>query len=251
MFEGQPASGNRASGNRASAPSQRTQQYLKKAAGQVVLVVVSVLIALQIAEWTENLEADRRYHTQLTRLADDLRADTSFYQSIVMRRLPSKIEGLRVAKAWIQGDVTVKDTLDFLNTVQRGAIFGTGIFPVANFTYREMASTGEVSRIRNAPLRVNLHRYYREMEVMERRAQRQSSDYIQFVNGYATFDYSRPLQIESYDRERMMQAMTSDRFTTLVNLEYTYAQAIEQEMIDLRNLALKLLQTIEKEIEKR
>ena len=46
-----------------------------------------------------------------------------------------------------------------------------------------------------------------------------------------------------------MGPMRSDRFTTLVNLEYTYAQAIEQEMIDLRNLALELLQTIEKEIE--
>jgi len=47
----------------------------------------------------------------------------------------------------------------------------------------------------------------------------------------------------------MMGPMRSGRFTTLVNLGYTYAQVIEQEMIDLRNLALELLQTIEKEIE--
>jgi len=225
------------------------QSYLKKAAGQVALVVVGVLIALQIAEWTDDLEADRRHRTYLTRLAGDLRADTSFSQSIVMRRRPSTLEGLKVAKAWIQRDVTVKDTLGFLNTVQRGAIFGTGLFPVADFTYKQIVLSGEASRIQNASLRVNLHRYYRETEVMEKRAQRQNKQLPSVRKRYATFDYSRPLQIDSYDQKRMMRAMRSDRFTTLVNPEHTYAEAIEQEMIDLQNLALKPLQTIAQEIE--
>lgn len=230
-------------------PTRISRQHIKRAAVQVGLVVVGVLLALQIAEWTENIEADRHHHVQLTRLADDLRSDTSFYQSIVMRRLPSKLEGLQIAKAWVEGDVTVTDTLDFLNTVQRGAIFGTGIFPSSRFTYTEMLATGEVSNIADPALRKSLHAYYREMEIMQNRAERQRSGYIDFVNGHATFDYSRPLRIDPYDQQRMIEAMESDEFTTLVNLEYTYAQAIEQEMIDLRNLALELLQSIEKEIE--
>jgi hypothetical protein len=211
------------------------------AAVEVAIVTAGVLLALQIGVWRQNAEDRAMDRVYLSRLADDLRADTSLYQSIVLHRLPSKLEGLQTAKAWTRGDLQVRDTLAFLNTVQRGAIFGTGTLPVTDFTYRELLATGEMRRVEDVSLKKDLHTYYRELEVFRERIERQRSGYMAFVNGYATFDYSRPLHIAPDDRRRMIEAMDSDRFTTLVNLEYTYAQIVEQETVELRGLAEDLI----------
>ncbi|MDF0718209.1 DUF6090 family protein [Muricauda sp. 334s03] len=54
----------------------KTGKYLKYAFGEIILVVVGILIALQINNWNENRLENNRARTLLTNMVQDLATDT-------------------------------------------------------------------------------------------------------------------------------------------------------------------------------
>jgi hypothetical protein len=59
----------------------KTRRYFKYAIGEIVLVVIGILIALQINNWNENRKEQRRQHKLVTQLLEDAIADSLFYSS--------------------------------------------------------------------------------------------------------------------------------------------------------------------------
>lgn len=56
----------------------KTTQYLKYALGEIVLVVLGILIALQINNWNEQRKETHRARALLKGMADELKADTLY-----------------------------------------------------------------------------------------------------------------------------------------------------------------------------
>ena len=61
----------------------KTGKYLKYAIGEIVLVVIGILIALQINNWNENQKLESRAQDYYTQLLDDLNNDIISTQSII------------------------------------------------------------------------------------------------------------------------------------------------------------------------
>ena len=59
----------------------KTGKYLKYAIGEIVLVVIGILIALQINNWNENRKTHRKEVILAEQLLEDARADSVFFQS--------------------------------------------------------------------------------------------------------------------------------------------------------------------------
>lgn len=57
-------------------------QYLKYAAGEIILVVLGILIALQINNWNENRKEKAAIKTHLVNLIEDLKSDSITLQQI-------------------------------------------------------------------------------------------------------------------------------------------------------------------------
>ena len=55
----------------------KTGKYLKYAIGEIVLVVIGILIALQINNWNENRKLENSKETLMFALKKELRADIS------------------------------------------------------------------------------------------------------------------------------------------------------------------------------
>jgi len=51
----------------------KTRKYLKYAIGEIVLVVIGILIALQINNWNENQKHSREENTMLKNLHENLK----------------------------------------------------------------------------------------------------------------------------------------------------------------------------------
>ena len=56
----------------------KTGKYLKYAFGEIVLVVIGILIALQINNWNEERKLDNRKQEYYSQLLDDLNSDIIF-----------------------------------------------------------------------------------------------------------------------------------------------------------------------------
>lgn len=57
-------------------------QYLKYAFGEIILVVIGILIALQINNWNENRIENNQVHALLESMIQDLKADTTFLKKV-------------------------------------------------------------------------------------------------------------------------------------------------------------------------
>ena len=53
----------------------KTGKYFKYAIGEIILVVIGILIALQINNWNENSVAQARIEIRLTNMIQDLQSD--------------------------------------------------------------------------------------------------------------------------------------------------------------------------------
>ncbi len=59
----------------------KTGKYFKYAIGEIILVVIGILIALQINNWNENRKAEKIELTYLIRLKNDLEKDTLYLEN--------------------------------------------------------------------------------------------------------------------------------------------------------------------------
>lgn len=63
--------------------NNKTGKYLKYAVGEIVLVVIGILIALQINNWNETRKQDKAEKEFITSVKNDLKQDNAFIQLII------------------------------------------------------------------------------------------------------------------------------------------------------------------------
>ena len=78
--------------------SSRAGRYLLYALGEIALVMIGILLALQVNNWNQN-RIDRRSEIKyLKNLQKDLKQDTLRINRLVFKRFDKKMEGLQLAK---------------------------------------------------------------------------------------------------------------------------------------------------------
>ena len=129
----------------------KTSKYLKYAIGEIILVVIGILIALQINNWNENRKLQLKSHEYLQRLKLDLdnvskdvnsslrSTDRKYHQALVVlealeskKLLPLRQNDFeRHLKEYFQFQITIQNTT----------------------AYNEMLSSGDLGLIKNEWLR--------------------------------------------------------------------------------------------------
>ena len=139
-------------------------KYLLYAIGEIVLVVIGILIALQINNWN-NYNLDRISEKDyLTRISNDLISDTLNF-SWTIKSLKNKQESLGSLLELINKEqiITVDST-----TVLRYLMSGTNLSiahpGIANGTFEELKNTGAMKHFRSTLLRSAINDYYFKSE---------------------------------------------------------------------------------------
>lgn len=88
----------------------KTTKYFKYAIGEIILVVIGILIALQINNWNEANKNAKREHAFLTNLQKDLRSDSLRLKDI-KEKLKIAVSYKRVFEREMEGTVTDPDSL--------------------------------------------------------------------------------------------------------------------------------------------
>ena len=142
----------------------KTAYYFKYAIGEIVLVVVGILIALQVNNWNEQRKNENRAVSYQKRLKEDIKEelkgleDRIEYYTLVRKHGESVIDAL----------TSHPDSLNIgflINLYQATQIWE---FRVVNDTYQELISSGNIELISNPDLRKYITRYYNETEALLR-----------------------------------------------------------------------------------
>lgn len=145
--------------------NNRTGRYLTYAIGEIILVVIGILIALQINNWNESRKKEKLKNTYLVRLINDVKKDTSNINFLVKelsinQACITKLI-LNIGKA--SSDVDLDSSLtDFF---YRGWIISE--FVATSNTYTDLSQTGNMNIINNSNLVDEIIRYYGFIQVIE------------------------------------------------------------------------------------
>ena len=82
----------------------KAMQYFKYAIGEIILVVIGILIALQINNWNENRQAKRLVSSHLASIREDLKLD--------LKQIETNAESLKTHE---EATLNIKDFLDDKN----------------------------------------------------------------------------------------------------------------------------------------
>ncbi|MGB5243586.1 MAG: DUF6090 family protein, partial [Lutimonas sp.] len=162
------------------ADDNRPLKYIRYAIGEIVLVVIGILIALQINNWNEsrkNKEKENKYLSNINReiINDSLTLERSWFKN-----RQKKIECLELAKKYVMGDYFPKDTILFINNVGFGGINSRASFIGSSRTYNELVSTGNLSLISNDSIRELIVSYYNNKDFLDEYSKNIRSDYATY-----------------------------------------------------------------------
>ena len=136
----------------------KTGKYLKYAVGEIVLVVIGILIALQINSWNEEYKLGKQEVKYLTEIKNNLLIDQqSVVNSINLNnRKIATIDSLMIL---LSNSDKSSDYMEYLasNTLLL-TVFPT--FEPVKVAFDNMISSHSIAIIKNEELRLNLSTYY-------------------------------------------------------------------------------------------
>ena len=134
----------------------KTSKYLKYAIGEIILVVIGILIALQINNWNENNKSEKEANFQLSKLRDNLISDKAQLNAAIS--IDSLyIDSLIFCVKVLSGEIEAQkekfiDHLQYLSSIMS--------FDPIRGTFDGLISSGKIELIRNQNLLEGLFSYY-------------------------------------------------------------------------------------------
>ncbi|WP_242156386.1 DUF6090 family protein [Aestuariivivens sediminis] len=137
----------------------KTTKYLKYAIGEIVLVVIGILIALQINNWNEIRKANKKSRNYLIEIKSDLKTDT-----IRFNRAIKLLNNMIADEKWVLNatDYTYKD-VDRLWECISGWYMP---FNINTRTFREMQNEGNSKLVGFDKLSEKINDYYIRIDNM-------------------------------------------------------------------------------------
>lgn len=134
----------------------KTAKYFKYAIGEIVLVVIGILIALQINNWNEKQIIKKKESLILKELLNSINSDLQKYQNLSIPRLERKKAGIDSLESYIFDKKAIEDSLflDFYSKLKQDIYMGVDDGP-----FEALKSSG-LEIISNDSLRTALNKAY-------------------------------------------------------------------------------------------
>ena len=138
----------------------KTTKYFKYAIGEIILVVIGILIALQINNWNENRQKRSLEGDYLTEIKENLVRDTVNINSVMQFQI-QKIDSIK--ETLILFKQAENDLPYFASLEQKLPVLASHYdFEPVKTAFDNMVSSEKISLISNKKLRAELSSYYSE-----------------------------------------------------------------------------------------
>jgi hypothetical protein len=226
----------------------KTTRYFKYAIGEIVLVVIGILIALQINDWNQRRIDRGNEDRYLMAIVTEIESNNQFNKGLFWTRVDKKLKGLNVAKAYAEDRLEVVDKVEFINSVGYGAVASGGYLMGDTNIYDELISTGNMRLISDDKLKKAIVTYYTDLMAYNDVIKIHATQYLNFINEIRPFDPDHPNQISKYDQDEGMKAYKTEEFRKNIDSELSYTYKVKQYLTTQGENGNKLMGMIEKNL---
>jgi len=177
----------------------KTGKYFKYAIGEIILVVVGILIALQINNWNENKKDNQELKQYLSTIKTNIEDDL-----IVLDSLKSKRE-LISENCKKERFMFLNKTFDFETTVYGASAFLDFYFVANSSGYESLINSSYLGKINNKPMKKVLAEYFIQVEYIAQ-IEKNTNEYIETLEAEFQSNNDRSIVMAFYfmDRQELM-----------------------------------------------
>jgi hypothetical protein len=135
----------------------RARSYLLYAAGEILLVIIGILIALQVNNWNQGRLEQQRVRRYARALIADLQADIKMVEPIVLM-INASLRNMNELDAYTRGRRL--EQYDNLDLWQLTSLVGYRAYEWHRATFEQLTSAGTLEDIRNFDLVKKITAYY-------------------------------------------------------------------------------------------
>ncbi|OIQ36703.1 MAG: hypothetical protein BM563_10330 [Bacteroidetes bacterium MedPE-SWsnd-G1] len=142
----------------------KTSKYFRYAIGEILLVMIGILLALQVNNWNENRKNASKEQGYLIGLQNDLENQIERFEV----RVPFYTSIIDMSES-ILNDFTSKESLTDVDSINKklSFIMYTQTYPDYSTTFNDLNTTGNINLISNDSLRSKIISYYQRSETIK------------------------------------------------------------------------------------
>ena len=157
----------------------KVRTYVAYAVGEIALIVVGILIALQIGEWNQARAEEKLKDSYIARLIENIQSDINGFETLT--RLNELSAGLLelLMQAAENPEIVRDRPVEFMAAVNRRKhVARTSLF---SDTYQDLLSTGNM-RLMDDALKNSIFSYYQRDERMRNGEEMEDTVFIQYMH---------------------------------------------------------------------
>jgi len=195
----------------------KTANYLKYAIGEIVLVVIGILIALQINNWNKKTLDLTKQYNYLKNIKRDLEDQIASIDNQIVYETKF-IDAASYLVTYFNENSFNNLDQDFFSKLSD--LHTRKTFIVNDPTYTDLLSSGNIDLIKNADFKDNLIQYYNELERIEKVIQNNNTYLVdeQFGNKFIDIGYYFS-NLENDENSSYVAKVKSLELTSLYNEE--------------------------------
>jgi len=227
--------------------------YFKYAIGEIVLVVIGILIALQINNWNEKQKSNLKETQILNEILNSINSDLELYENVFDKRLELKKQGIDSLLIFINQNKNINDN-QFMRLLNKSSIniyvsYDSG-------PYDALKSTG-FDIIRKDSLRANIINAYESgLPVYQNfiidydfKKEPIIAEYLKNITeSYVCDGENRPLHF--HRKPKFENILKNQEFLELLNIESKKYGHYQSRLQSLRNVLNRVKSQILKELKK-
>jgi len=136
----------------------KTGKYFKYAFGEIILVVIGILIALQINNWNEQRKERNLEVLYIDRILDDLEEEETFIQSYIDYNIKVNEYAIKAISHFENPEIAMKNPTQSLIDLYQAS--NNNDARTTASTYKELNASGQKNILRNQKLRLSLINFY-------------------------------------------------------------------------------------------
>ena len=133
-------------------------KYAGYALGEIILVMIGILLALQVNTWNTNRQNRIEEENMLSRLTVELKGELAHLDNVLQDFSQAENMAVRITNTWQKNNNIISDSLQYINDFLN--VSYVGLWYNEPITWTQIIQTGDIKLIRDQELVDKLHIYY-------------------------------------------------------------------------------------------